>query len=112
MTYQLNDSVTELEEEQLFAHMVRHHDPTYYQGLFDSQLEFQYRGMPIRTHDGGTTNPEYDNCVNSPPNYPEDPDYPDRYCVGGYFCKLSDRRWGCKRSIPKSPTNNRGYNPK
>jgi len=111
MNDQINDSITDLEEEQLFAHMVKHHNPSYYEGLFDTQLEF--RSMPIRTKGGGVTNPDYDNCVNSPPSdLTIDPDFPDRICLKGHYCSLSNRKWACRYSIPKSPTNNKGYNPK
>jgi hypothetical protein len=107
----MTDPITELEEAQLFKHMVRHHDSAYYEGLFDTQLQF--RALPIRTKDGGSVNAEYDNCVNSPPSdLMIDPDFPDRICLKGHYCSLSNRKWSCKYSIPKNPTNNRGYNPK
>lgn len=104
------DELTDYEEKQLFKQMVKYHSPEYYQGLFDSKIAM--RGLPIKSKDGGTENPDYDNCIDTPPEYPVDPDYPDRYCTGGYYCKMSNRKWGCKYSVPKNPSTEKGFNPK
>lgn len=102
----------EYEERELFKYMVKYHSPEYYESLFENKLDSEkFRGLPIRTKEGGTKDADYDNCIDNPPNYPIDPDYPDRYCTGGYYCKLSNRKWGCKYSIPKNPGENK-FNPK
>lgn len=102
--------LTDYEERELFKHMVKYHSPEYYQGLFENST--QYRGLPIKSKGGGTENPDYDNCIDNPPAYPKDPDYPDRICTGGYYCKMSNRRWGCRYSVSKNPDENKGFNPK
>lgn len=90
------------EERKLFESMLygNIHDKSYYNNLFKEVLGGE-RGLPIRTKEGGMTNPDYDNCINNPPPYPTDPDYPDRVCVGGYYCKMSNRMWGCRKSVLK-----------
>lgn len=90
------------DERILFENMIygKTHDESYYNNLFKKVLTSD-RGLPIRTKEGGMTNPVLDNCINDPPPYPADPDYPNRVCVGGYYCKMSNRMWGCRKSIPK-----------
>lgn len=108
-----DQQVEEYEEKKIFAHMVKYHSPQYYQGLFNNKLDWElFRGLPIRTKNGDTKDADYDNCIDSPPNYPIDPDYSNRYCIGGYYCKMSNRKWGCRYSVPKSPTKTPGFNPK
>lgn len=105
-----DEQLTDYEERQLFKQMVKYHTPEYYEGLFGNKISF--RGLPIKSKGGGTENPDYDNCIDNPPEYPVDPDYPDRYCTGGYYCKMSNRKWGCKYSVPKNPDQDKGFNPK
>lgn len=106
----MEEQISDYEQKQIFKNLVKYHRPEYYEGLFRNNIQF--RGLPIKSNGGGTENPDYDNCIDNPPEYPIDPDYPDRYCTGGYYCKMSNRRWGCKYSVPKDPKKENGFNPK